>query len=67
MKVFEVPEVEIVRFGKQDVLTTSCTSVCDCVDCLPCEIGNDCKYYDTCPKYCAKDSSKNIIGSGDPY
>ena len=55
MKVFEVPQVEIVRFGNADVLTTSCPTDCTCVECLPCEAGNHCTYYDTCPTYCARD------------
>jgi len=59
MKVFEVPEVEVVRFGHHDVLRTSCTSVCDCVDCVPCEIGDDCSKYEMCPRYCGKDTTCN--------
>lgn len=57
MKMFEVPQVEVVRFGHQDVLTASCPPVCECVDCTPCETGNDCRYYDTCPRYCGKDTT----------
>ncbi len=30
MKVFEVPEVEVVNFEKDDIIVTS---VCDCDDC----------------------------------
>ena len=52
MKVFEVPQIEVVRFGRQSILASSCPPVCECVDCLPCEVGNDCGYHDTCPKYC---------------
>lgn len=35
MKAFEVPEVEVVFFGKNDIITTStCDSnVCDCDNC----------------------------------
>lgn len=56
MKVFEVPQVEIVRFGQKDVLTTSsCPTDCTCVECLPCVVGDDCEYYDTCRTYCARD------------
>lgn len=54
MKVFEVPQMEIVMFGKTDVMTTS--PGCYCVDCTKCEVGsNDCRYVDTCPTYCPRD------------
>lgn len=57
MKVFEVPQMEVVRFGKNDVLTSSpsCSTNCLCVECLPCAEGNHCTYYDTCPTHCARD------------
>ncbi len=53
MKVFEVPQMEVIRFGKTDVLTSS--PDCTCVECLPCAEGDHCTYYDTCPGFCAKD------------
>lgn len=57
MKVFEAPQFEVVRFGRMDVLTESkCPTDCTCVECLPCEEGDHCTYYDTCPRYCVKDS-----------
>ena len=56
MKVFEIPQVEVVRFGKNDVLTSSiCPTDCICVECLPCADGDHCTYYDTCPTHCARD------------
>ena len=49
MKKFEIPVVEVVRFVQKDIITSSS---CVCVDCKVCPPGsNDCKYYDTCPKY----------------
>jgi len=57
MKVFEAPAFEVVHFGKMNVVTSStCSTDCECVDCLPCEYGDDCKYYDTCPTYCVKNN-----------
>lgn len=55
MKVFEVPQVEIVLFGQMDVMTASCPTDCICVECLPCAEGDHCTYYDTCKTYCARD------------
>lgn len=55
MKAFEVPQVEVVRFGKMDVLTSSCPTDCMCVECLPCAEGDHCTYFDTCPTHCARD------------
>ena len=55
MKEFEVPQVEVVRFGKQDVMTASCPTDCMCVECLPCAEGDHCTYFDTCPNFCARD------------
>lgn len=43
MKAFEIPDVTVVRFGRTDVITTSCT----CVDCPECPEGkNDCQCVD---------------------
>ncbi len=57
MKVFEIPQVEIVLFGQMDVvMTSSCPTDCTCVECLPCEDGDHCAYFDTCPTYCARDN-----------
>jgi len=43
MKVFEVPEFEVVHFSRQDVITASCT----CVDCTICPPGkNNCMCFD---------------------
>lgn len=61
MKVFEAPQLEIVRFGQKDMLTTSCPPDCICVECLPCEDSNHCTYYDTCPTYC-----RRLNGGADP-
>ena len=55
MKAFEAPCVDVVRFTQSDVVVCSCPTDCECVECLPCEHGNDCKWFDTCPTYCAKD------------
>lgn len=56
MKAFEVPQVEVVRFGKNDVLTEStCATDCICVECLPCVDSDHCTYYDTCRTFCARD------------
>ncbi len=45
MKVFEVPEVEVVNFKKDDIIVTS---VCGCVDCPECPAGsNDCRCDDS--------------------
>lgn len=38
MKVFSEPWMEIVSFGKSDVIVTSCSS---CDDCTTCEEGKD--------------------------
>lgn len=37
MKKFLVPEVEVVFFGKQDIVATSCK----CVDCAECPEGKN--------------------------
>ena len=55
MKAFEIPQMEVIRFGRVDMMTTS--PGCDCVDCTPCEYGNHCEYYDTCRTYCGKDAN----------
>lgn len=58
MKVFKVPEIEIVRFGKVDIVSSaSCPTNCFCVDCSICPPGsNDCKWYDTCNNFCQRDN-----------
>jgi len=44
MKKFEVPEMEVVYFNKNDIIVTS---ICDCHDCPQCEEGsNDCPCVD---------------------
>lgn len=45
MKVFEIPEVQVVYFGDNDVIATS---TCFCVDCPECPSGsNDCHCVDS--------------------
>ena len=46
MKMFQVPEVELVRFDQKDVIATS--SLCPgCDTCTICPEGkNDCRCYD---------------------
>ena len=48
MKKFENPQVEVVRFGKRDVLATSvCTEDVPCKTCPGCPPGSfDCSCYD---------------------
>ena len=48
MKKFENPQVEVVRFGKRDVLATSvCTEDVPCKTCPGCPPGSyDCQCYD---------------------
>jgi uncharacterized protein CbrC (UPF0167 family) len=53
MKEFKAPQFEVIHFGNKDLMTSSID--CDCVECLPCEHGNDCRYVDTCPTYCVRD------------
>ena len=49
MKKFEIPEIEVVHFEKDDVISTS---TCVCVDCKECPPGsNNCRYHDTCPMH----------------
>lgn len=56
MKKFAIPEAEVIRFVKKDIIASSaCPTDCICVECLPCAEGNHCTYYDTCPTYCARD------------
>lgn len=44
MKVFVIPEVEVVSFSQKDIISTS---VCRCVDCTICPPGkNNCTCYD---------------------
>ena len=56
MKTFVNPKIEIVQFGKADIITSSgCPKDCNCVDCTVCPPGsNDCMYVETCPDYCAR-------------
>lgn len=42
MKAFEIPMVEVVLFGKSDVIVTS---DCYCVECGEC-VGYDCRKID---------------------
>lgn len=39
MKMFEIPEVEFVRFDQRDVIVTS---TCECVECGVCPEGDHC-------------------------
>lgn len=44
MKDFEIPELEVVRFEKKDIIVTS---TCVCVDCKECPAGkNNCECND---------------------
>lgn len=44
MKKFKVPEMKVVYFGKEDIVTASC----GCVDCPECPEGkNDCPCVDS--------------------
>ena len=44
MKKFVIPEAEVIRFVKKDIITES---DCGCVDCTICPSGkNDCPGYD---------------------
>lgn len=43
MKQFEAPEMQVIHFGKQDIIAASCV----CVDCGECPPGsNNCPCYD---------------------
>ena len=48
MKVFEAPQVEVVHFGKADVLTASpCLEDVPCKPCDACPPGSfDCTHFD---------------------
>jgi hypothetical protein len=47
MKVFEVPQVEVIRFEQVDVLTSSCLEDVPCKTCPGCPPGSyDCGCYD---------------------
>ncbi len=42
MKQFEAPEMQVIHFGKQDIIATS--STCGCVECGECPPGsNNCQ------------------------
>lgn len=44
MKEFLVPEVMVVRFNHDDILSTSCPGAdCYCVYCPDCHEGDDCR------------------------
>lgn len=45
MKMFAIPEAEIIRFVKKDVIATS---TCKCVECTTCTSGDDCECNDLC-------------------
>lgn len=50
MKSFIIPEAEIIRFVKKDIITES---TCKCVNCGACPSGDDCK----CNTFCTADSN----------